>query len=478
MKKIFLFLIIISSGVFQGNKIFSQAVPPATVMQYLKSKINIYFINDPNTNSPAIHRISNDSISNNTNGVLFGRGGNNAMTQSARLLLSLFKDRSRRPGDGRLQDFVYQLIKLRDKSIDIYFLNDQLHSIDPAYMAQYGFLDTFRVGSNLHVWPTTVMPVNETSAGTILIGEKIFRGFNELKQSKSILLDLLTSVAIADYREMHKFWVFWHEISRGDTLRYTFSMMDSRQKTNQGICNAVRFAYDIEERNGAFRWYPEKQTLVKWSSVPRDTRSNPIMPAQFWLYDEMQADELLSRARALTSPAFNARMGREYRQTHFNTGGPTTVNPEIHKYAGRDEMMLGLMNEAAMRFLDIPRYWEALKYNNNRFFTAEPQNRLAILIENIYFNNLGGRTAQQLRTNPPADKKYLLGIALFDFFSNYGSGGEGQELNRWMLGGTISQELLDLYRPIRPQLMAATSAAASQGIGAQTQAIRNTLQIN
>jgi hypothetical protein len=478
MKKIFLFLIIISSGVFQGNKIFSQAVPPATVMQYLKSKINIYFINDPNTNSPAIHRISNDSISNNIKGVLFGRGGNNAMTQSARLLLSLFKDRSRSTGDGRLQDFVYQLIKLRDKSIDIYFLNDQLHSIDPAYMPQYGFLDTFRVGSNLHVWPTTVMPANESSAGTILIGEKIFRGFNELKQSKSILLDLITSVAIADYREMHKFWVFWHEISRGDTLRYSFSMMDSRQKTNQGICNAVRFAYDIDERNAAFRWYPEKVSLVKWSTVPRDARSSPVMPAQYWLYDEMQADELLNRGRSLGHPPFSQRMGRDYRQTHFNTGGPTTVNPEIHKYAGRDELMLGLMNEAAMRFLDIPRFWEALKYNNNRFFTAEPQNRLAILIENIYFNNLGGRTAQQLRTNPPAEKKYLLGIALFDFFSNYGSGGDGRELNRWMLGGTITQELLDLYALIRPQIMAATSAASSQGIGAQTQAIRNTLQIN
>jgi hypothetical protein len=477
MKKIFL-LLIISLGSLQGNKVLSQPVSPATVMQYLKNKINIYFINNPNTNSLAIHYIPGDNIINNTNGVLFGRGGNNGMTQSARLLLSLFKDRSQRPGDGRLQDFVYQLIKLRDKPIDIIFLNDQLHSIDPVYMAQYGFLDTFRVGSNLHVWPTTVTPNSETSAGTILIGEKVLRGFNELKQSKSILLDLITSVAIADYRQMHKFWVFWHEISRGDTLRYTFSMMDSRQKTNQGICNAVRFAYDIEERNVAFRWYPEKVSLVKWSSVPRDARSNPVMPAQYWLYDEMQADELLNRGRPLGHPPFSQSMGRDYRQTHFNTGGPTTVNPEIHKYAGRDEMILGLMNEAAMRFLNIPRYWEALKYNNNRFFTAEPQNRLAILIENIYFNNLGGRTAQQLRTNPPAEKKYLLGIALFDFFSNYGSGGDGQELNRWMLGGTISQELLDLYAPIRPQIMAATSAAFSQGIGAQTQAIRNTLQIN
>src|SRR5687768_10589683 len=112
MKRFFILLIAVI-GSLQGYKGFSQPVPPATVIQYLKSRINIYFINDPNTNSPAIHRISNDSIINNTNGVLFGRGGNNAMSESARLLLSLFKDRSRRPGDGRLQDFVYQLIKLR-----------------------------------------------------------------------------------------------------------------------------------------------------------------------------------------------------------------------------------------------------------------------------------------------------------------------------------------------------------------------------
>jgi hypothetical protein len=477
MKKCF-YLLIIGFALLHCDKVNSQAVTPAQVMQYLQSKINIYFINDPNTNPPAFRNIPSQTISSNTDGILFGRGGNNAMTQSARLLLSLFKDRTQRPGDGRLQDFVYQLIKLRDKPIDIIFLNDQLNSIDPANMAQYGFLDTFRVGHNLHVWPTTVMPNDPNNAGTIFIGEKVLRGFNELKESKLILLDLISSVAIADYRQMHHFWTFYHEISRGDTLRYSFSLMDSRQKTNQGICNAVRYAYDLEERNAAFRWFPEKQSLVKWIPVPRDAQSNPIMPAQYWLYDEMQADELLNRGRALAIPPFPAAMGRNYRQTHFNLGGPTTINPEIHKYAARDEVILGLLGEAAMRFLNVSRFYDALKYDNNRFFTAEPQNRLAILIENLCLSNLNGRTLRDLRTNPPAEKKYLLGIALFDFFSNYGSGGEGRELNRWMLGGSISQELMDAYLTVRPQIMTATAAASSQGVRAQEEAIKTTLQIN
>jgi hypothetical protein len=322
------------------------------------------------------------------------------------------------------------------------------------------------------------MPNDPNMAGTILIGEKVLRGFNELKQSKFILLDLISSIALADYRQMHHFWTFYDIISRGDTLRYTFSLMDSRQKTNQGICNAVRFAYDQEERNAAFRWFPGKQSLVKWIPVPRDAQSNPIMPAQFWLYDEMQADDLLSRGRTLATPPFSAAMGQRYRQMHFNLGGPASVNPEIHKYAGRDEVILGLLGEAAMRFLSVNRFYEALKFDNNRFLTAEPQNRLAILIENLCLSNLNGRTLQDMRTNPPAEKKYLLGIALFDFFSNYGSGGEGRELNRWMLGGTISQELVDAYLTVRPQLMTATAAASSQGIRAQEEAIKTTLQIN
>lgn len=477
MKRSF-YLLIIGFGLLLSNKGNAQAVPPAQVMQYLQSKINIYFINDPNTNSPAFRNIPSQTISSNTDGILFGRGGNNAMTQSARLLLSLFKDRAQRPGDGRLQDFVYQLIKLRDKPIDIIFLNDQLNSIDPAYMAQYGFLDTFRVGHNLHVWPTTVTPNDPNMAGTILIGEKVLRGFNQLKQSKYILLDLISSVAIADYRQMHHFWNFYELIARGDTLRYTFSLMDSRRKTNQGICNAVRYAFDQEERNSAFRWFLEKQSLVKWMPVPRDAQSNPIMPAQYWLYDEMQADDLLGRGRNLATPPFSAAMARIYRQTHFNTGGPATINPEIHKYVGRDEVVLGLLGEAAMRFLGIPQFYQALKYDNNRFFAAEPQNRLAILLENLCLSNLNGRSLRDLRANPPAEKKYLLGIALFDFFSNYGSGGEGREINRWMLGGTISQELIDVYLTIRPQLMTATAAAYSQGVRAQEEAIKTILQIN
>ena len=168
MKKSFC-LLIIGFTLLKTDKVNSQAVSPAQVMQYLQSKINIYFINDPNTNSLVIHNITPQTISNNTDGILFGRGGNNGMTQSARLLLSLFKDRAHRPGDGRLQDFVYQLIKLRDKPIDIVFFNDQLNSIDPAYLSQYGFIDTFRIGRNLHVWPTTAMPNDPNMAGSIIL---------------------------------------------------------------------------------------------------------------------------------------------------------------------------------------------------------------------------------------------------------------------------------------------------------------------
>ncbi|MEO5564253.1 MAG: hypothetical protein ABIR18_12480 [Chitinophagaceae bacterium] len=458
------------------SKGFSQ-VAPATIMQYLQSKINIYFLNDPNTATPAFHTIATTSITSNTDGVLFGRGGNNAMSQSARLLLSLFKDRAQR-GDGRFQDFVYQVMNLRNKTIDIIFVNDQLHSIDPTFLPQYGFVDTFRVGRNLHIWPTTVMPNSETSAGSIVIGEKVLRGFNNLKQSKNILLDLISSVAIADFRQMHKYWIFTHRLSGGDSMRYTFSLMDARQKTNQGICNAIRFGFDIGERGVAINWYAQKANLVKWSASPTDARSMPIVPNQYWLYNELQTDDMLNRGLALPNPPFSASLTRDYKWMHFGTGGSTTFNPEIAKYAARDEIMLGMLGETYMRFLSVSSFWNALKFDNNRFFTAEPQNRLAIFIENLCLSKLDGRTLAALRTNPPTEKKYLLGIALFDFLSNYGSGGDARELNRWLLAGTISQELIDVYAQVRPAIMTAVGAAASGGFRTQIEAIKTSLHIN
>lgn len=476
MKKIFI-LSIISLVLFQANRGFCQAVPPAQVMQYLRSNITIRYIGNPNTNSPAITPITGQTIASNTDGILFGRGGNNYMTQSARLLLSLFKDRSLRPRDGDFQDYVYRLLKLQDKPIVICFFNDQMNSIDPAFINQYGFLDTFRVGSTLHVWPTTLESVGPSTAGTIFIGERVLRGFGTLRQSKLILLNLIASLAIGDFRQMHKFWIFNSGPGAPSRFLYSLSLMDSRQKTNQGICNAMRYALDVAERDSAFHWYDEKTSLVKWSSSPAATGASPAIPPQFWLYDEFNTDGLLNRGTGLTNPPFGPTTVQDYRQIHLTNGGPSTFSAEMDKYTARDEVILGMMNLAFAQFLGLPNFLDALKYDNNRLITAEPERRLAILLENLCLSNLGGRTLQDLRTNPPAQKKYLLGIALFDFLSRYGSGGNATEINRWMLGGSISPELATNYAAVRPQIITATAAAASQGVWAQLEAIKTTLQI-
>jgi hypothetical protein len=460
------------------NKSIGQAVAPAIVMQYLQSKINIYFLNAPNTATPVFHTISTANISANTNGILFGRGGNNGMTQSARLLLSLFRDRTQSSGDGRLQDFVYQAMNLRNKTIDIIFMNDQFNSIDPSYFIQYGGIDTFRVGRNLHIWPTTVMPNSETSAGTIILGEKIFRGFSNLQQSKNILLNLITSIAVADYRSMHMWWVFTQTLSVGDTMRFTYSMMDARYKTNQGVCNAIRYVFDNDERERAIKWFGRKANFVEWRSAPRNANNSPVVPAEYWLYDQLQNDDLLNRGLPLSNPPFSARTARNYKWMHYSLSSRLS-NTEIYKYAARDEILIGLLGDTYMRFINIGSFWDALKFDNNRFFSAEPKDRLAILIENLCLSQLNGSTLQQVISNPPAEKKYLIGIALLDFISNYSSGGDVRQFNRyWFLGGSISPELGEAYRQIRPSIMTAMSAVAGQGYRAQIEVIKTVLNIN
>ena len=472
-----LFLAILLSCILI-NKAISQQIAPPDVLQYLKDKINIFYLNDPNTATPSFYNIPTSTIMSNTNGVIFGRGGNNGMSRSAVILLSLFKNRTQSPGDGRLQDFVYKLLKLRDKSIDIILINDQLHDIDPSNFAQYGGVDTFSINRSIKIWPTIALPNSNGSAGTIIVGEKVFRAFVSLQSSKNVLIDLISKISISDYNPVHLAWIF-SNVPPGTDPPHLFntSLMDSRLKTNQGICNAIRFALDTAEMKRAIEWYEQKASLVEWHSSPNNSKGVMEVPSKFWFYDQLKSDDMLNRGFPITSPPFNPRKVGKYYWIHFGTGGARLLNHEICKYRARDEIMIGLLGYAYIRCISFTKFLDAIKLDNDKLLNAVPEKRLAILIENLCLSRLNGRTLREVTVTPPSVKQYLIGIALFDFFSDYGSGGDVREFNRWFLEGSISQELGDAYNQVRASVMSATSAVANQGLPAQIDAIKTALNI-
>ena len=233
MKKNIVFLVGLLWSVTSSAQ---EVIVPAAVLQYFNQNLKVYFINQPNAESLSINTINTATIAGSSNGFIFGTTTNNDMDMSVALLQSLFKDRNN-GGDGTLQDFVYLLMKQRDKPVQLFFINDKQAALTTDAVTRIN-ADTIR-DNGLRVWPRAVQNVSTDLAGSLLLGEKVLGAFNDPGQAKKMLVNLMTSIAIKDFRSMHHWWVFSTPPASGTVWYFTYALMDTRAKTYQGICNSI-----------------------------------------------------------------------------------------------------------------------------------------------------------------------------------------------------------------------------------------------
>jgi hypothetical protein len=479
MKRAFIFLINILCSVAatsQGNS------EREGVLQYLKQNLKVYFISQPNTEPLAINTINTESVATNTNGIIFGTATNNGMTISALLVQSLFKDRNNN-GDGNLQDYIYFLLKQRDKPVQLFFINDVQAPLTPEAVSRLS-VDTQNV-NGLRVWPRVAQNVETNLAGSLLFGENILAAFNDVEQAKKMLVNLMVSIAIKDFRSMHLWWVFNTPPDAGAKWYFTYALMDTRLKTFQGICNSIVHAFNVGTRIQAINWYMhQKASLIHWTPVSLDARGNEDIPAAYWLYNRIQSEYLRNRISDLPSPQFGNITRSAYRVFQF-----LPVNGPPRDFAHdrlmiRDEQILGLLGYYFIVINGFQNYLRCLSYADNRLQTAQPADRLTVIIENLCLGNTDGKTLSELAANPPTQKRYLLGLAFFDYFSNFSSNGTAAGYSD-LSGGTFSEDIIRLYTPsIRRSIIDAvrqvrnTVSGETEIFFGELMAIKQVLNIN
>ncbi len=422
---------------------YCQVVPPAQVISYLQQKINVFYVSFPNTvntQSFNVRPILTTSITHNTNGILFGRGGNNMMSTSARLLLSLFKDRTM-GGDAKFQDWVYNLVKIKDKPINFYFYNDEMSPLNIGAVTTL-YLDTIRMDNGARLFPGTWRGP-ATDAGDINLGEHFFQ--NRLNYFQAALIDLITCAEINSYRAFHISGIYSFEHTGFSNLRFYSSsaLMDNRFLTDQGVCNGLVNAYDTAYQRTLYRWFIRpSMTLLRQPPEAYSASFLQLESQRNWLLKNQGYSGL---EQLLTSiPQFSSRANNLYGWFNFSTVESRTLGPSIYKL--RNEITQGLIYNYCLQKLGFQHFLNSLIFNNNRFSTAAPENKLAILLENICRVEIGNQTVEQLRNSPTANKSYLAPIALVHFLTGSDANFSYQKFTTFV-GEGFPEELFNLYSP-------------------------------
>jgi len=164
----------------------------AQKLEYLRKNISIYYIADPNVETPDIRAIQPAKIAATTDGIIFGATNNNGMNNCAQLLLALFSEKS---GDPRLQQNVYTAMQVIKKPIVVNFINDSASGIDSKYLSKYNVYIVQSGGRN-SVWPGAYSTSKTGIQPGIVLGEYLSTPFPTLKETFS---GLVTKIAAGQF---------------------------------------------------------------------------------------------------------------------------------------------------------------------------------------------------------------------------------------------------------------------------------------
>ena len=418
----------------------AQAVPPSQVVDYLKQKINIYYIGTTSmaTSAFTMNEISPQTIQNNTDGVLFGRGGNNRMSNSARLLLSIFKNRQT-GGNGLLQDWLYNLIKIKDKIISIYFINDALTPVPLNFISTYQAFDTLRENGGLRIWPGTFGPQNSSEAGSINLGEYHFS--SSLKVLQLTFLELVTSLQVSSYRTLHHNGGFsFMAPTLGNQRSYCFtSVMDRRYVTDQGISHAISSSFDTAYQRFLYKWYVRPSMAVQ-REIGAGTFSGTNR--SFWLFESTGFPGLRASLTSFPQGAVGSTANQVY--GWYNFSNIATREDGAENYKIRNEITQALIYNTYMHIGSLSKFINAVKLTIQQYSPAGSRTKFTLMLENMCRIAMGSNTPAQLASHPVSDKTYLLPIAMVHLLTHRNSEFNYEKFTT-SVGAGFPVEIFNLY---------------------------------
>lgn len=420
---------------FPVSKSIAQPVAPATVLSYLKQNIHVYYVHSPNTVS-AINEISPEFVEVVVDRYIFGTRSNNGMDTCAAFLSSLFKNRNN-GGDGSLQDWVYQLLKVKSRRINLYFINDINQPITTEGLL-LNAIDTVRVRGQLRVMPSVWNVMDVAEAGNIMLGEYLLR--QNLKLCKQTFLRLLINAELSSYRSLHVGGVHTFRMAEYPDIDFYAgnAVMDYRFVADEGIIIGLLSAFDIDYQNSLNNWV-KRPAMVLARNIPlrasRDLNLN-------WLPNQRPFNGLMGSYTAPPNTLMPESAARRFGMVNFSLPAGNTDIRKRYKY--RNEMMQGLLYHFCAYAGNLSSFLSAISYGNFRYANAGADLKLPLFLENFCRERIGGVPLSQITANPPTNKAYLAPMVFMHFFYT-GSGPFTYEEFSNLVGNGFSEELFNLY---------------------------------
>ncbi|HSU26759.1 MAG TPA: hypothetical protein VLJ68_00135 [Chitinophagaceae bacterium] len=443
--------------------------PTATeVLNYLKQNIKILYLAKPNADTPRIVSINPEGIFLDTDGIIFGQKSNNGMDKCAQILFSLFKTRnsSGKGGDGKLQDAVYQVLKMTGKTVTITFVNDVVEPIQSKYVPQYMF-DTTTSQDKLVISSRGFSPDEPTSLGMYITGEATK---TDALLPQAFLLYTLMNMGFKDFDTGSYYDLIY---STGDPINplsldpgarkkiiYSITNIDIREIVNRGIATGLVYTMNKDLRNLAYSWYPDHDFLVWTAPIVDETRAGKgtVFPEKMSLRYIMNQDNLMRVGYDLNSPPFPVTPGTKNWKGFVMKDLPP-------KYIINNDIVLGMLCEQFIRKLGLQKFSECMAFSDRRLFTASFEKRLSIFFENLCLGLLNGQSIENVRLNPPKDRLFFMGLSLLDLFLNFPANANADLFNQ-ATGGTISPALQTIYfNEFRDKIKTAAQTAFSNATG-------------
>lgn len=365
---------------------FAAAQSYTEVNSYLKEKISLFYIGQPNSSNLAIHTLPVDSVIRDRDGVLFGRGGNNRMSINARFLIRLFKPWNN-GGDSSLQKKVFELVRITQNPISIYFFNDALHELSPNPAVQFLLYDTVRINRRLTVYPTVIVNSRmPASRGIISLGEQYFREHGNMKPDyyfKSMLVKVqINSATIFDP------WAIGRVTSglEPGVDYYGLSNNINTNFTDHAVTFCFGYMGDTAVQNNYYNWI--KTPCVILYDYDSERRG---------LFSSETFSELINYGFR-----FNSGEGTRNpngKRFMINLTNVSELSPVVlRRYKIRNEYSQILFFEFCTRFCNgsFRKATQFISYGANRYGTTAADNKMAVLADNISKVLLGDNTPEQM----------------------------------------------------------------------------------
>ncbi len=386
-----------------------QSVTAQSSRDYLKTKLRIYYVPHPNTSPVEQILLDNQSIFSGTELPLGALGTGSTMGRMVKAILAPAGS----GGDANFQMYAAEVIKIINKPVEIFLLNDLGTPLNDYAQTNYGFCPD---GDN-YAWPCASNISNDGStpqatAGYMLLGEQNLRLLGLSNSKATFLHELVHTQDQADSRG--HIWEVNDQDFRygadGDHF-YTEATPNIAMSYTEGIANTIAFLYSASSKNDAIRWFAENQILFVETTRPDESLRIRLSP-DAWLYDLMRLTTPPGPGIIVNDPNI-----REILRTNYRGYKIRDIPP---RFIMHNEQIIALICTEYAQRTGFSTYMNALKRSNNQLFRVSAGG-LAILFTNLCEAGVpAGQSVQSVTTSStPGPKTYLLPLALADYYTGY-----------------------------------------------------------